>query len=91
MKHEFEIPMYVLTSSHDFGLQTFNKSNRKWISSMYFGDNTYVRTMILSPPLLLFSIFFPNLPTHNANEFQYTYILMLMDQKLKNSGGKLVP
>ena len=45
------IPLYVLTSSNDFGPQRCNKSNRKWKSSMSFGDTTYMRVMILSPPV----------------------------------------
>ena len=48
----------VLTSSNDFGPQTCNKSNRKWKSSMSFGDTTYMRVMVLSPPRLLFFHFF---------------------------------
>ena len=47
-----------VTSSNDFGPQTCNKSNRKWKSSMSFGDTTYMRVMILSPTRLLFFHFF---------------------------------
>jgi len=65
--------LYDLTSLIDFGPQTCNKSNRKWKSLMSFG------VMILSPPQFLLFHFFVNLPTQNAKEFQYTYILTLMD------------